>query len=248
MVIVPMETESYDNYIVRILSSRTNIQDENVYMERHHIIPRTLNGSNEDSNLIWLYAEEHYYAHKLLAIENPDNKELQYAWWNMAHCQGQGGKRNFVPCAEEYALARKHFVENMCGANNPYYGHSGENAAWYGKTHTQESRDKISKARKAMPVKPKKEVTLFISDEHRRHMSENHYDCSGSNNPRATAVRCVETQQVFSTAKEAGEYYNLTPSNPGSTLRRACKVGCTSGFDKEINLPLHWEYIKEDIV
>ena len=30
-----------------------------------------MNGSNDEDNLVYLYAQEHYYAHKLLAIENP---------------------------------------------------------------------------------------------------------------------------------------------------------------------------------
>ena len=32
-----------------------------------------MNGSNDEDNLVYLYAQEHYYAHKLLAIENPKN-------------------------------------------------------------------------------------------------------------------------------------------------------------------------------
>jgi len=248
MIIIPYENELYNDYIFRILSIRDNIKNENEYMERHHIIPKSLKGSNDSSNLIWLYAEEHYYAHKLLALENPQDEKLQYAWWNMSHCQGRGNNRNFTPSAEDYAQARQSFVNNMSGENNPYYGHSGIKATWYGKTHSKEAREKVSKARKAKGSKPKKEVNIIFTNEHRQHLSENHYDCSGDKNPRATAVRCIETNMIFSTAKEAGEYYHLTPSNPGSTIRRACKKGSTSGFDEKLNLPLHWEYIKEDIV
>ena len=36
-----------------------------------------MNGSNDEDNLVYLYAQEHYYAHKLLAIENPKNNGLQ---------------------------------------------------------------------------------------------------------------------------------------------------------------------------
>lgn len=248
MIIIPEENEKYQDYINRILSSRNNLKDDNVYMEQHHITPKSLGGNDTDNNLIWLYAEEHYYAHKLLALENPHEKKLQYAWWNMCHCQGRGDKRDFIPSAEEYAQARHAFIKNMSGENNPYYGHSGEKATWYGKTHSKESREKISKARKAKGKKEKSKPTIQFTEQQKRLMSEHHYDCSGSNNPRAKAVRCVETGQIFGTAKEAGEYYNLTPSNPGSTIRRACKVGSTSGFDTVLNIPLHWEYINEDIV
>lgn len=37
------------------------------YFERHHIVPRSLGGSNEGENLIDLSPEDHYFAHLLLA-------------------------------------------------------------------------------------------------------------------------------------------------------------------------------------
>lgn len=37
------------------------------YSERHHIKPRSLGGTDEPDNLINLTAEDHYFAHLLLA-------------------------------------------------------------------------------------------------------------------------------------------------------------------------------------
>lgn len=64
-----------------------------------------MGGINDSSNLIYLYAQEHYYAHKLLAQENPHEKGLQLAWWNMCQCK-QEGNRDYKISAEEYSLAR----------------------------------------------------------------------------------------------------------------------------------------------
>jgi len=36
-----------------------------VYYEKHHIIPKCLNGSNDEVNLVLLTAKEHYVCHKL---------------------------------------------------------------------------------------------------------------------------------------------------------------------------------------
>ena len=36
------------------------------YYEKHHIIPRCLNGSNDKDNLVLLTAREHYLCHWLL--------------------------------------------------------------------------------------------------------------------------------------------------------------------------------------
>jgi hypothetical protein len=37
------------------------------YAERHHVVPRSLSGTNDKSNLVWLTAREHFVAHVLLA-------------------------------------------------------------------------------------------------------------------------------------------------------------------------------------
>ena len=75
-IIEPLSGELYKDYIKRILSSRENIKNKDFYQERHHIIPKCLGGSNEENNLIWLYAQEHYFAHKLLALENENSDKL----------------------------------------------------------------------------------------------------------------------------------------------------------------------------
>ena len=49
------------------------------YTEKHHIIPRCMNGTDEEENLVRLTPEEHYLAHQLLVKIYPDNKSLVYA-------------------------------------------------------------------------------------------------------------------------------------------------------------------------
>lgn len=53
----------YDNLITKAQSRHTL----NEYTEIHHIIPRSLNGSDEPENLVTLTAREHFVAHLLLA-------------------------------------------------------------------------------------------------------------------------------------------------------------------------------------
>lgn len=112
-IIIPLNDELYNDYINRILNIRENKKDKNVYQEKHHILPKTLGGNNDAFNLIYLYPQEHYYAHKLLALENPSEKGLQLAWWNMCQCT-QHGNRVYNISADEYALAR----ENAAKANS----------------------------------------------------------------------------------------------------------------------------------
>ena len=80
-------------------------------MERHHIIPRCIGGTNDEENLIYLFPYEHYYAHKKLAIENEDNIKLARAWWLMSHIKSNDFLKTIS--AEEYAEARILFSKKI---------------------------------------------------------------------------------------------------------------------------------------
>lgn len=109
---------TYKEFIDNILETRGRFACGDEYHECHHIIPKCMNGLDDDTNLIDLFAREHFIAHKLLAIENPDNEKLIYAWWNMCQCPGSSQQRvNVTP--EEYEEARKMYVQKFSGENNP---------------------------------------------------------------------------------------------------------------------------------
>ena len=76
---------TYAAFINNILNNRGRCGCGNEYHESHHILPRCMGGTNDQENLIDLFAKEHFIAHKLLAEENPENQKLVYAWWMMAH-------------------------------------------------------------------------------------------------------------------------------------------------------------------
>ena len=49
------------------------------YVEKHHVVPKCIGGTDEKSNLVKLTPEEHYVAHQLLVKIYPDNDSLVYA-------------------------------------------------------------------------------------------------------------------------------------------------------------------------
>ena len=57
---------TYKEFIDNILETRGRFGCEG-YKERHHIIPKCMGGTNDETNLIDLYAREHFDAHKMLA-------------------------------------------------------------------------------------------------------------------------------------------------------------------------------------
>lgn len=67
-------------------------------IEKHHIIPRCIGGSNDTSNFVHLSLREHFLAHKLLTKIHPNNGSLLYAANMMSkykkyHCRIYNGRK-----------------------------------------------------------------------------------------------------------------------------------------------------------
>jgi hypothetical protein len=63
----------YDALIER---ARGRTLPTGTYVERHHVVPKVLGGSNDASNIVRLTPEEHYVAHQLLVRLYPQNHKL----------------------------------------------------------------------------------------------------------------------------------------------------------------------------
>lgn len=105
-------------YSQLIERARTRVLDG--YVERHHVIPRCMGGSDEISNLVQLTPEEHFLAHVLLVKIHPEEKNLILAVQKMT--VGHKGRRS----RKLYGwLKRKHSArmrELQSGAGNSNYG------------------------------------------------------------------------------------------------------------------------------
>lgn len=69
-------SNKYTRIYHQLIDKRKNdkMSKENVYCESHHIIPKSLGGSNDPDNLVNLLPREHFLAHLLLTkmVENQD--------------------------------------------------------------------------------------------------------------------------------------------------------------------------------
>ena len=150
------------------------------YTEKHHIIPKSLGGSDSDSNIVKLTAREHFICHWLLTktTTGTSRQKMIYALRvlraNNPHQQRHETKitsRVYENIKKEYSeIASKQF--------------SGEGNGMYGKTHTNEAKQRISEANKGR-VQPQKEKQKQIqamtgkkraqfSDEWKDNLSNNH--------------------------------------------------------------------------
>ena len=108
------EELTYEEFIQNILDARGRCACGAQYHERHHIVPKSVGGGNEEENLIDLYAREHFIAHKLLASENPENEKLVYAYTCMAFVKSEDQNR-YELSPEEYEEARDVLSKSKTG-------------------------------------------------------------------------------------------------------------------------------------
>lgn len=65
--------------------------DDGAYYERHHVKPKSLGGSNESSNLVYLTGKAHYIAHHLL-FKIHGVGPMASAFWAMCNMDTAGSR------------------------------------------------------------------------------------------------------------------------------------------------------------
>ena len=139
-------TQWYYNIINTALARNfTSKQDAKLalgYVEQHHIIPKSLGGTNALSNLVCLTAKEHFVCHLLLPKMYADKsaiKKMQFALNRML--QTSNNQNRFRVTSHHYNKIRADFAKNM----------SESNTGRVLSPLTTEHKNKLSNATKGVP-------------------------------------------------------------------------------------------------
>jgi hypothetical protein len=97
------------------------------YKERHHIIPKSLGGSNLKENLVDLTAREHFICHWLLTkmVVGPNKEKMIYAAWTMANLENKSQQRYkltgrvYESLKQEYSKIKSVRLKTHNPMNNP---------------------------------------------------------------------------------------------------------------------------------
>jgi hypothetical protein len=119
----------YEKIYYELISYRRDNILTSGYKEVHHIIPRSLGGTNDKLNLVALTGREHYIAHLLLARFNRCS-ETVFALIAMQMKPSEDSKRPHIKNGRMYEWARKEFVRYM--SNNAKITSKGERNSQYG--------------------------------------------------------------------------------------------------------------------
>lgn len=117
----------YTRWYFEIIRNNQNIIHEG-YFEKHHIIPRSLGGSDNQNNIIKLTAREHFICHWLLTKtvkKNSNHYYSLYKAYNMMTLSSNNHERYNIT-SNVYNTIKKTMSkiksETLRGKNNPSYG------------------------------------------------------------------------------------------------------------------------------
>ena len=108
------------------------------YTEKHHIIPKSLGGSNGKDNLVILTARQHFICHLILpkmAKTPEDKKKMIYALHRMMYSKNESTIERYKPTGKIYEICRKIVSENQKITGSK---------SMLGKHHSEETKLKIS--------------------------------------------------------------------------------------------------------
>jgi hypothetical protein len=150
----------YDE-IINNAKSTNRIKSKNLYFENHHIIPKSIYGTNDKINLVLLTAKEHFVCHHLLT-KIYDNAKLKFAFWSMCNQLSGDVNRKYIVTSITYSNAKQQFAKvnserhkgkkipkfmidmfrEQFTLNNPHK--PGKDSHLFGTNRTEEIKSKIS--------------------------------------------------------------------------------------------------------
>ena len=171
-----MLENKYTSYYNNIIKNAKNRQIDGYY-ETHHIIPKSLGGSNHKENLVNLTAREHFICHLLLTkmYEGEAKNKMVHAAWAMATLENSNQQRYKITSKIYESLRIKYAsLKSVTLKGKPGRKHSEEtkkklSLARLGKSNgpmSEESKKKLSKSMKGKNVGKKrtKEQKLAMSN------------------------------------------------------------------------------------
>ena len=141
-----IQNQEYFEYykIINEAQNQNRTRRNGEYYENHHIIPKSLGGTNSRTNLVLLSPEEHYKCHYLLTLftDGQNYNKMLWAWHRTNNVGSSANNINgeeLIGASKYGELKRAHskLVSEWMKTNNP----------WRDRTHSEETKKKMSDAK-----------------------------------------------------------------------------------------------------
>lgn len=159
---------NYNKLYKSIIDKHGSInKPKGIYTERHHILPKSLGGDNDVTNLIYVTAKVHFILHRLLVKIHPSSNKLKFAFWAMCNQLSGDVNRTYKVTSSVFEQAKVAFAKansqihkgkkmpkDYCEAlSKRMIGNTinpkGINNHLYGVQRSEETKKKISQTKKS---------------------------------------------------------------------------------------------------
>lgn len=216
--------DRYYKFITYCSSKNKHLSDD-IYIERHHICPKSKDLFPEyenfkiyPENLVKLTARQHFLAHWILH-KAFNTKTTHDAFWMMCHAKDKRQQRFYKLNSNSYKLLkeeRSKFVSMQMSENNPskqekvkekrriaalgnMYGKSNK-----GKTRNEEQRRKMSESRKGKSSSTEKHKTS-VTESNKKRILEG--KCTINFAIEASKVKCFCEGIIYDSITQAQKHY-----------------------------------------
>ena len=164
----------YFSIIQKAISRGWTKKTAPVYVENHHILPKSILKNND---VVCLTSKEHFICHLLLPKmmrNDKDKNKMIYALWNLSH--HMKNLRKIKINSLTYANLKIHFSKLMSEKNsnekNPTYGLKGEKHPAFGYKHTEKHKTYMSELFKGKnnPMYGKKMAEHIINKKSKKYI------------------------------------------------------------------------------
>ena len=136
----------YNKIYYQIIKRGNNRKLEG-YIEKHHIIPKCIGGSDDEDNIVELTAREHFLCHMLLCEIYPKEYKLKHALFLMAIGKNKVKENHYVIGSRVYERLRIEYSQMMTGKKHSKLTCDKKSKAMKGHSmFTPEWREKIKQA------------------------------------------------------------------------------------------------------
>lgn len=154
--------EHYDNLIQ---TRKDRVLTEGTYYEKHHIIMRSMGGTNDENNLVRLTAREHFIAHRLLWMIYK-NRQTAWAFKLMCSNNKSWSSKIYTELRKELKHSAETKIKISKSSKDRLIKTDYKMPSMLGRTHSAETKIKIGKASKDRLTWPNYKMPSRLGSKH----------------------------------------------------------------------------------